>query len=52
MKSLLRQIEIQANLVEIMENSKYRIDPLSIRVERELLLTLINIQKDIESIGE
>lgn len=52
MKSLLRQIDLQAKLVEIMENSKCRIDPLSIRVERELLLTLINIQKDIESIGE
>jgi len=50
MKSLKRQIELQADLVEIMENSKCRIDPLSIRVERELLLTLINISIDINSI--
>lgn len=50
MNSLKRQIEIQANLVEIMENSKCRIDPLSIRVERELLLTLINILIDVDSI--
>lgn len=52
MKSLKRQIEIQADLVAIMENSKYRIDPLSIRVERELLLTLINISIDVDKIGE
>ena len=51
MKSLLRQIEIQSNLVAIIESAR-GIDPLSVRVERELLLTLINIQKDIESIGE
>lgn len=51
MESLKRQIEIQANLVAIMENAK-GIDPLSIRVERELLLTLINISIDIDKIGE
>lgn len=51
MKSLKRQIEIQANLVAIMENSR-GIDPVSIRVERELLLTLINISIEIDQIGE
>lgn len=51
MKSLKRQIEIQANLVAIMENAK-GIDPLSIRIERELLLTLINISIDVDKIGE
>lgn len=51
MKSLKRQIETQANLVAIMENAK-GIDPLSIRVERELLITLINISIDVDKIGE
>jgi hypothetical protein len=51
MESLKRQIQIQADLVAIMENAK-GIDPVSIRVERELLLTLINISIDIDKIGE
>lgn len=51
MKSLKRQIKTQANLLAIMENTK-GVDPLSIRVERELLLTLINISNDIDKIGE
>jgi hypothetical protein len=51
MKSLKRQIEIQASLVEIMESLRH-VDPVSIRVERELLLTLINISIDIDQIGE
>ena len=51
MKSLQRQIEIQSNLVAIIENAR-GIDPLTVRVERELLLTLINISIDIDKIGE
>ena len=46
MKNLDRQINKQANLVHIL--NKVKTDPINERIERALLIALINIKQDIE----